>query len=222
MFGAHEYRTSRGAWSITVAPAADLRAGTVLGVDLNADHLAVCVLDRSGNPVGQPATTDGVDTAGLRASRRDGRVRAAITALLDTAEHTSCTAVVIENLNFADARATGRENMGRGGRGKAFRRTVAGIHIALIDVFLPFAVFSTCSGHGFRRVDDERRGESPRTARLGRAAERAWMRYSAGVAKTNSAMSCARAVVWLRWGSVRSCEACVRNVVCHATALATF
>jgi IS605 OrfB family transposase len=99
------------------------------GVDLNADHLACCVLDGSGNPVGAPITIP-VATAGLRASRRDGRVRAAITALLDTADHTGCTAMVIENLDFADARATGRETMGRGKRGRSFRRTVAGIPTA--------------------------------------------------------------------------------------------
>jgi len=66
----------------------------------------------------------------LAASRRDGRVRAAITALLDLAQQHNCPAVVIENLNFADARATGRETMGKGKRGKTFRATVAGIPTA--------------------------------------------------------------------------------------------
>ncbi|MCU1699913.1 MAG: hypothetical protein JWR34_5976 [Mycobacterium sp.] len=51
----------------------DLRTGPVLGVDLNADHLACCVLDGSGNPVGAPVSIP-VETAGLPASRRDGRV----------------------------------------------------------------------------------------------------------------------------------------------------
>jgi hypothetical protein len=92
---------------------ADLRAGPVLGVDLNDGHLAVCVLDASGNPLGEPASID-VITAGLAASRRDGRVRAAITALLDYAGQHNCSAIVIENLDFADARATGRETLGRG------------------------------------------------------------------------------------------------------------
>jgi IS605 OrfB family transposase len=104
----------------------DVRAGPVLGVDLNADHLAACVLDSSGNPIGAPATV-AVETAGLRASRRDGRVRAAITALLDLAHRHNCSAIVAENLDFADARATGRETLGRGKRGKRLRRTVAGI-----------------------------------------------------------------------------------------------
>lgn len=119
-------------WTIAPEPVADLeglRAGRVLGVDLNADHLAACVLDSAGNPVGEPVTF-AVETAGLRASSRDGRVRAAITALLDLAELHNCTAIVVENLNFADARATGRETLGRGARGKRLRRAVAGIPTA--------------------------------------------------------------------------------------------
>jgi IS605 OrfB family transposase len=116
---------------VTAAPASieQLRTGPVLGVDLNADHLACCVLDGSGNPVGEPVSIH-VETAGLPASRRDGRVRAAITALLNRSAQQNCSAVVIENLDFADARATGRDTMGRGQRGKQFRRTVAGIPTA--------------------------------------------------------------------------------------------
>ena len=119
-------------WTTTAAPAPALdalRDGHVLGVDLNADHLAACVLDSSGNPVGAPVTIP-VDTAGLPAPRRDGRVRAAITALLDLAAGHSCTAVVVENLDFADARSAGRETLGRGRRGKRLRRAVAGIPTA--------------------------------------------------------------------------------------------
>jgi hypothetical protein len=116
-------------WKTSPDPAPeldDIRGGPVLGVDLNADHLAACVLDSSGNPIGAPATI-AVDTVGHRASRRDGRVRAAITALLDLAQRHHCSAIVAENLDFADARATGRETLGRGKRGKRLRRTVAGI-----------------------------------------------------------------------------------------------
>jgi len=50
--------------------------------------------------------------------------------VLDHAQHAGCTALVVENLDFADARATGRETMGRGRRGKRFRRIVAGIPTA--------------------------------------------------------------------------------------------
>ena len=98
----------------------------MLGVDLNADHLAVCVLDAAGNPVGDP-TSIAVLTAGLPASRRDGRVRAGITALLDHAQAQQCAAIIVENRDVADARATGLDTLGRGRPGKKFRRTVAGL-----------------------------------------------------------------------------------------------
>jgi IS605 OrfB family transposase len=116
-------------WANTPEPSTsleELRAGPVLGVDLNADHLACCLLDASGNPVGDPTTIE-VHTEGLAASRRDGRVRAAITAVLDHAQHAGCGAVVVEKLDFGDARATGRETLGRRPRGKRLRRTIAGI-----------------------------------------------------------------------------------------------
>jgi IS605 OrfB family transposase len=116
-------------WKTAPEPAPELdelRHGRVLGVDLNHGHLATCVLDASGNPVGAPVSID-VITAGLRASRRDGRVRAAITAVLDHAQHHNCAAIVVENLDFADARAVGRDTLGRGKRGKRLRRTIAGI-----------------------------------------------------------------------------------------------
>jgi len=119
-------------WTVTrgsIGEVDDRSGGRILGVDLNADHLAVCVLDSSGNPVGTPVTV-AADTAGLPAPRRDGRIRAAITSLLDLAANQNCTAIAVENLGFADARSTGRETMGHGRRGKHLRRTVAGIPTA--------------------------------------------------------------------------------------------
>jgi hypothetical protein len=116
-------------WTIVPEPAAglkELRAGPVLGVDLNADHLACFVLDGSGNPIGEPKTVQ-LPTAGLPTMRRDGRLRAAITTLLDFSEHSGCSAVVVENLDFSDARADGRETLGRGQHAKRLRRTIAGI-----------------------------------------------------------------------------------------------
>ncbi|WP_327417378.1 hypothetical protein [Streptomyces sp. NBC_01233] len=97
----------------------------LLAVDLNAGHLAACVVDTYGNPVGQPITVT-TDLTGPT-SQRDGRLRAAISELIDLAKANGCAGLAIENLGFADARATGRETMGRGKRGKAFRRTVAGL-----------------------------------------------------------------------------------------------
>lgn len=129
------YDPARGRWYLDASwktspqPVPDLkmlRLARVLAVDLNDGHLATCILDASGNPIGEPGSI-GVSTTGLRASRRDGRLRAAITTLLDQAHQQCCAAIVIENLDFADTRATGREILGRGRRGKRLRRTVAGI-----------------------------------------------------------------------------------------------
>ena len=117
---------SWGYRDVSVPPLGTLHSSGVVGVDLNADHLAVCRLDASGNPVGHPVTIL-LELAGLPTGTRDGRLRAAITALLDLARDTGAAAIAIEDLNFRDARSTGRETMGRGVRGKRFRRTVHGI-----------------------------------------------------------------------------------------------
>src|SRR5262249_12116941 len=120
-------------WSTpgTVLPTPDQLVATgvrLLGVDLNADHLAASVVDAHGNPVGQPITI-GTDLTGP-ASQRDGRLRAAVSHLLDLAHRHGCAGLAIENLGFHDARTTGRETMGRGRKGKRFRRTVAGMPTA--------------------------------------------------------------------------------------------
>ncbi len=106
-----------------------LRSQRHLGVDLNADHLATVVVDSSSNPVGEPYTV-ALELAGLRASTRDARLRDAISHLIRIARTTDCGAIAIENLGFIDARNTGRETMGRGKRGKTFRRQVAAIPTA--------------------------------------------------------------------------------------------
>ncbi|MFF3662513.1 hypothetical protein [Streptomyces olivochromogenes] len=100
----------------------------MLAVDLNADHLAACVTDAHGNPVGGPITIT-TDLTGPT-SRRDGRLRAAISSLICLAHEHNCAGIAIENLGFDDARSIGRETMGRGRRGKKFRRTVAGMPTA--------------------------------------------------------------------------------------------
>ncbi|MCX5406382.1 hypothetical protein OHA37_21215 [Streptomyces sp. NBC_00335] len=117
-------------WSTPAAPLptpAELTASgaRLLTVDLNAGHLAACVVDPHGNPVGQPITVPTELTGPT--SQRDGRLRQAISELIRLARQHGCAGLAIENLGFADARATGRETMGRGKRGKAFRRTVAGL-----------------------------------------------------------------------------------------------
>ena len=110
-------------------PGNGLACGPVVGVDLNDGHLAVRRLDEDGNPVGEPHRID-FDLSGSSA-RRDAEVRHAITRLLHYTARHGIDTIAVEDLDFADARAVGREAMGRGSRGKCFRRTVAGIPTAV-------------------------------------------------------------------------------------------
>jgi hypothetical protein len=105
----------------------------VVAVDVNAGHLAAAVIAPDGNVIGLPFTVP-LQLAGLPATARDGRVRAAVSALIAAAKAAGARSVVIENLDFAEARAEGRERTGsrpsRGRRGRGFRRLVAGIPTA--------------------------------------------------------------------------------------------
>jgi hypothetical protein len=101
-------------------------AGGVVAVDLNASHLDCFVVDRHGNPTGPP-TTIPLELDGLPSSTPDGRLRAAITRILDLAAGAGCRSVAVEALDFADVRAVGRETLGRGRRARWFRRIVSGI-----------------------------------------------------------------------------------------------
>lgn len=123
-------------WGLRSEPVAtldQLRRGPVVSVDMNVGHLAIAVLDCYGNPACAPITIPLV-LAGLPSSTRDGRIRAAISQILDIAEVYRAGAVVIENLGFAPARTLGREHTGnrpsRGKRGKAFRRHISGLPTA--------------------------------------------------------------------------------------------
>jgi hypothetical protein len=115
---------------VPAPPLSELRAHPVVAVDVNAGHLAVAVVAADGNLLGAPVTVP-LELAGLPAATRDGRLRNAISGLIATARGYGARAVVIEDLDFAEARAEGRERTGnrpsRGGRGRAFRRAVAGI-----------------------------------------------------------------------------------------------
>jgi hypothetical protein len=110
----------------TPPPLDELRLERALGVDLNAGHLDCWVLDPCGNPLGPPRTIP-LGLAGLPASTRDGHLRAAISASICIAQAAGCGSIVVENLDFADARQAGREALGRGRRGRRFRRVVSGI-----------------------------------------------------------------------------------------------
>ena len=110
-----------------------LRASPVIAVDVNDGHLAVAGVAPDGNVTGEPFTIP-LQLAGLPAATRDGRIRAAITQLINAARAHGAQAIVTENLDFEEARAEGRERTGnrpsRGKRGRAFRRLVAGIPTA--------------------------------------------------------------------------------------------
>jgi hypothetical protein len=113
------------------APSLDeLRQAPVVAVDVNAGHLAAAVIAADGNILGVPLTIP-LELAGLPSSTRDGRLRAAISGLLGIARAHGVRAIVIENLDFARARAEGREQSGNrpshGRRGRAYRRTVSGL-----------------------------------------------------------------------------------------------
>jgi hypothetical protein len=120
-------------WRAASAPApalAGLRQAPVLAVDLNHGHLAGWVVTPDGNPAGPPVTIP-VVLAGLPAAQRDGRLRAAISAVIALGRQRGCQAIVIEDLDFAAAREQGRERHGsrpsRGARGRRYRALVAGL-----------------------------------------------------------------------------------------------
>ncbi|ACZ32231.1 hypothetical protein Xcel_3231 [Xylanimonas cellulosilytica DSM 15894] len=128
------HRDARGRWYIDASwtrdepvatPLAGLRAHRTLGVDLNNGHVDAAVIDPHGNVVGVPQRIDyRIDgTAG----HRDAQVRHVVSRLIHMAVAAGCASISIENLGFDDARSTGRETMGRGRRGKRFRRVVAGL-----------------------------------------------------------------------------------------------
>ena len=111
----------------------ELQGHRVLAVDVNAGHLAAVVVDPSGNPLRAPVAVR-LALDGLAASTRDGHLRRALSQLIQTAKDHDCRALVIEDLDFCDAREQGRERHGRrpsrGRRAQSFRRLVAGIPTA--------------------------------------------------------------------------------------------
>ena len=105
-----------------------LRQLPTLAVDLNADHIAGWVITPDGNPIGDPITIHYIPNS--TTGQNNASLRHAITQLLNIVSAYGCGSIACENLNFADARATGRETMGTGKRGKQFRQTVASIPTA--------------------------------------------------------------------------------------------
>ncbi|MFE5209651.1 IS200/IS605 family accessory protein TnpB-related protein [Streptomyces sp. NPDC056600] len=109
--------------ALQAVPLETARAHGVIGVDMNADHLAAYRLDEHGNPVGEPRRF-AYDLTGS-APHRDAQLRHALTRLMNWAGREGVGAVAIEDLDFTDS--TTRE---KHGRRKKFRQTVSGIPTA--------------------------------------------------------------------------------------------
>ncbi|MEO3867992.1 IS200/IS605 family accessory protein TnpB-related protein [Nonomuraea sp. B12E4] len=105
---------------LPVVPLDALRAGGVVGVDTNADHLAAWRLDEHGNPIGAPCRFDYYLSGS--ATHRDAQVRHALTRLLRWARSTGMQAIAIEDLDFADSKTREKH-----GRGKRFRQLISGM-----------------------------------------------------------------------------------------------
>ncbi|WP_107464181.1 IS200/IS605 family element transposase accessory protein TnpB, partial [Streptomyces sp. MA5143a] len=122
---------ARGRWYLTASwtnppvqtvPLAAVRAGGLVGVDTNADHLAAWRLDAHGNPVGAPRRF-GYDLSG-GAAHRDAQIRHALIRLLHWARRHHL-AIAVEDLDF-----TGETTREKHGRRKRFRRLVSGMPVA--------------------------------------------------------------------------------------------
>ncbi|MFI6484782.1 IS200/IS605 family accessory protein TnpB-related protein [Nonomuraea sp. NPDC050663] len=120
---------ARNRWYLTASwqrsPLPDIPLETalaegVIGVDLNADHLAAYHLDAKGNPVGGPRRFF-YDLSG-RAPHRDAQVRHALARLLHWARQRGVRAIAVEDLRFAAAKT--REAYGHNRR---LRQVISGI-----------------------------------------------------------------------------------------------
>ncbi|MDX3136929.1 transposase, partial [Streptomyces europaeiscabiei] len=110
-------------WQIPPTPAIPIEAALahgVIGVDMNADHLAAWRLDVHGNPTGSPRRFS-YDLTGT-AQHRDAQIRHALTRLLHWARACGVKAIAVEDLDF-DAEKTREKH----GRRKRFRQLISGM-----------------------------------------------------------------------------------------------
>ncbi|WP_406408287.1 IS200/IS605 family accessory protein TnpB-related protein [Streptomyces sp. NBC_01643] len=119
----------RGRWYLTASwqrpvvqtiPLETARARGMIGVDTNADHFAAYLLDRHGNPVGEPHRF-GYDLSGS-AGHRDAQIRHALTRLINWARCAGVAAIGIEDLDF-----TAEKTREKHGRRKRFRQLISGM-----------------------------------------------------------------------------------------------
>ncbi|MCX4538479.1 transposase [Streptomyces sp. NBC_01669] len=121
--------TGRGRWYLTASwqrpvvktiPLETARARAMIGVDTNADHFAAYLLDRHGNPVGDPHRFP-YDLSGT-AAHCDAQIRHALTRLIHWAKQAGVAAIGIEDLDF-----TTEKTREKHGRKKRFRQLISGI-----------------------------------------------------------------------------------------------
>ncbi|MFF4259754.1 IS200/IS605 family accessory protein TnpB-related protein [Streptomyces sp. NPDC001663] len=122
------YDVARDRWYLTASwqippvrmvPLEAARSGGLIGVDMNADHLATWRLDEHGNPVGEPRRFDYQLTG--TAPQRDAQVRHALIRLLHWAKRHGL-ALAIEDLDFQ-----GEKTREKHGRRKRFRKLISGM-----------------------------------------------------------------------------------------------
>nr|WP_203729750.1 IS200/IS605 family accessory protein TnpB-related protein [Streptomyces sp. SID12501] len=110
-------------WQLPATPTLPIEAALahgVIGVDMNADHLAAWRLDTHGNPTGSPRHFPYALSG--TAEHRDAQVRHALTRLLHWARTCGVRAIAVEDLDFAAEKT--REKYGRR---KRFRQLISGM-----------------------------------------------------------------------------------------------
>ena len=107
---------------------ATLRARPALGVDLNAGWIAAPAVDVCGNPCGAPVTIMIAQHGGTAV--RLGQLRAAVGGLLAVAAGAGALRSVSSTSTSPTLGAAAARPVGRGRRGKGFRRQVADIPTA--------------------------------------------------------------------------------------------
>ncbi|MFJ7048711.1 IS200/IS605 family accessory protein TnpB-related protein [Streptomyces sp. NPDC101112] len=121
--------TGRDRWYVTASwqtpptltlPLEAALAHGVIGVDMNADHLAAWRLDLDGNPTGSPRRFL-YDLTGP-AQHRDAQVRHALTRLLHWAQTCGVKAIAVEDLDF-----TAEKTREKHGRRTRFRQLISGM-----------------------------------------------------------------------------------------------
>lgn len=119
----HERWYLTASWQIPPTPTVPIEAALahgVIGIDLNADHLAAWRLDIHGNPTGSPRRFS-YDLTGTT-EHRDAQVRHALTRLLHWARTCGVKAIAVEDLDF-----TTEKTREKHGRRKRFRQLISGM-----------------------------------------------------------------------------------------------